>query len=219
MSRKSRWVSLPPSFVELRRPRSLYPSYELEDVGAAGCVEHVGPPEKARERLAIAAVADKAKAGGRRNVYRDAAHVTAFAAKRKVQADVGFHACRPLLHPPVKITRTAPPAADIRIGVDELVRGELVDIAGLRLALPVRERGRDDVVGHRLVVLVDSVSAEHRQAAPHDASVFLRRAGHAVVGRDLGDVAGDMDLGEAAVGGKDQNALGGLAERKRFLAV
>lgn len=34
----------------------------------------------------------------------------------------------------------AAPAGDVRVGVDELVVGELVDRAGLRFALPVRER-------------------------------------------------------------------------------
>jgi hypothetical protein len=124
-----------------------------------------------------------------------------------------------LLHPPIKIARTPPPAAHVRIGVDELVGGQLVDIAGLRLALPVRERGRHDVVGDGLFGLVDLPGAEHRQTAPHDPGVFLRCCGHAVVGRDFGHVGGDMHLREMAVGREDQNALGGLAERKRLLAV
>jgi carbamoyl-phosphate synthase small subunit len=37
-----------------------------------------------------------------------------------------------------KIWVAPAPAGDARIGIDELVRGELVDGAGLRLALPVR---------------------------------------------------------------------------------
>jgi hypothetical protein len=46
---------------------------------------------------------------------------------------------RSLLHPPVKIACAAAPSGHARIGVDELVCGELVDDAGLRLALPIRE--------------------------------------------------------------------------------
>src|SRR6266567_929981 len=56
------------------------PWRHLEDVRAAGCVEHVRPLEEARERLAILAVAeDSAAAPGRRNPTRDATHVAALA--------------------------------------------------------------------------------------------------------------------------------------------
>ena len=79
--------------------------------------------------------------------------------------------------------------------------------------------GRHDLVGDGSLRLVDRIAAEHRQAAPHDPCVFLRRAGQAVVGRDLWHVAGDMDLGKTAVGGEDQNAFWRLAERKRLFAV
>jgi hypothetical protein len=49
-------------------------------------------------------------------------------------------ACRRLLlHPPVQIARAAAPSGHAWIGVDELVGGELVDGARLRLALPIRE--------------------------------------------------------------------------------
>jgi len=45
----------------------------LEDVGAAGGVEHIRPREEARERLAVLAVAEESKARGRRDLTRDAA--------------------------------------------------------------------------------------------------------------------------------------------------
>jgi hypothetical protein len=45
------------------------------------------------------------------------------------------------------------------------------------------------------------------------------RAGQAIAAGDLRHVAGDVNLGEVAVCGKDQDALGRLAEGKRFLAV
>jgi len=61
------------------------PWRHLEDVRAAGCVEHVRPLEEARECLAILAVAEDSAAGGRRNRARDAAHVAAPAPKREVQ--------------------------------------------------------------------------------------------------------------------------------------
>jgi hypothetical protein len=61
----------------------------LEDVCPARCIEHVRPLEKARERLAILAVADKSEAGGRCNLACDAAHVAAPAPKRQVLG----HAC------------------------------------------------------------------------------------------------------------------------------
>src|SRR5215813_9929089 len=65
---------------ELHAPRR-----HLEDVRAAGGVEHVRPLEEARERLAILAVAEDAVAGGRRNLACDAAHVPALAPKREVR--------------------------------------------------------------------------------------------------------------------------------------
>jgi hypothetical protein len=55
----------------------------MEDVCSARWIEHVRPLEEARERLAVPAVADEAKAGVRRNVARDAAHVAAPAGKRE----------------------------------------------------------------------------------------------------------------------------------------
>ena len=55
--------------------------WHLEDVCPGRCVEHVRPLEEARERLAVLAVADEAKAGVRRNFARDAAHAAAPAAK------------------------------------------------------------------------------------------------------------------------------------------
>jgi hypothetical protein len=60
------------------------PRRHLEDVGAAGGVKHVRPLEKACERLAVLAVADEAKTGGRRNLARHSAHVAAPAPKREV---------------------------------------------------------------------------------------------------------------------------------------
>src|SRR6516162_226249 len=60
------------------------PGRHLEDVRSAGRVEHVGPLEETRERLAVLAVADDAEAGGRGDVTRDAAHAAAPAPKREV---------------------------------------------------------------------------------------------------------------------------------------
>ncbi|PWT79098.1 MAG: hypothetical protein C5B58_14315 [Acidobacteria bacterium] len=57
---------------------------QMDDVGAAGGVEHVRPLQKSRERLAIRAVADEAEAFRRRNHARDAAHAAAAAAEREV---------------------------------------------------------------------------------------------------------------------------------------
>ncbi len=57
----------------------------LKNVGAARRVEHIRPFEKTRVRLAVLAVADEAKAGGRRNIVRGAPHMAATAAKRKVE--------------------------------------------------------------------------------------------------------------------------------------
>jgi len=54
--------------------------WHLEDLCSARCVEHVRPLEEARERLAVPAVADEAKAGVRRNFACDAAHAAAPAA-------------------------------------------------------------------------------------------------------------------------------------------
>ena len=47
----------------------------MNDVGAAGVIEHVRPLEKARERLAVCAVADEAKGRVWRNLARDATHM------------------------------------------------------------------------------------------------------------------------------------------------
>ncbi len=75
--RRHRTASAPAvSFTTARR--------HLENVRAAGGVEHVRPLEEARERLTVLAVADEPEAGGRRNLARHAAHVTAPAAKREV---------------------------------------------------------------------------------------------------------------------------------------
>src|SRR5262249_1123133 len=72
----------------------------LEDVGAAGRVENVRPLEEARERLAVLAVAEEPKAGRRRNLARDAAHVTAPAPKREVEGQPGHvTASDPEAHP------------------------------------------------------------------------------------------------------------------------
>jgi hypothetical protein len=58
--------------------------WHLEDVCSAPGVEHVRPLEEVRERLAVLAVADGAKAGVRRNFVRAAAYVAAPAAKREL---------------------------------------------------------------------------------------------------------------------------------------
>src|SRR5690242_21696899 len=84
-----------------------------------------------------------------------------------------------LLRPLVEIRRRPAPARDAGIRVDELVGGELVDRARLRLALPVRERRRDDVIRHRSLRIVDRVRAEHRETAAHDLRVLLRQIGRA----------------------------------------
>jgi hypothetical protein len=60
----------------------------MDDVGAASVVEHVRPLEKARERLAVCAVADEAKAGVRGNLAGDAAHVAAPTAERECHAAI-----------------------------------------------------------------------------------------------------------------------------------
>src|SRR5262245_49049070 len=59
------------------------PGRHLENVRSAGPVEHVPPPQEARERLAVLTVADETEPGGRGDIARNAAHVTAPAAKRK----------------------------------------------------------------------------------------------------------------------------------------
>lgn len=64
--------------------------WHLDYVSAASRVEHVRPPEKAREGLAVLAIADEAEAGGRRNLAGNAAYAAAPAAKGKVHG----HACR-----------------------------------------------------------------------------------------------------------------------------
>src|SRR6266849_845522 len=56
-----------------------------------------------------------------------------------------------LLRPPVEIRRRPSASRHVRIRVDELVGGEPVDRARLRLALPVREGGGNDLVGDRLL--------------------------------------------------------------------
>ena len=73
--------------------------------------------------------------------------------------------------------------------------------------------------GDGLLVLIDRLGAEHRKAAAHDGAVFLGRAGEAVVGSDLRHVAGDVDLGEVAVGGEDEDAFGFFAEEVGDFAV
>src|SRR6186997_545117 len=124
-----------------------------------------------------------------------------------------------LLRALVVVRRAAAPARDVRVGVDELVGGELVDRARLRLAFPVRKRRRDDLVGHGLFLLVHRVGAKDRQTALVDRGIFLSRTGEAVAGGELRHVACNVDLGEASVGREDQYALRRLAERKRLLAV
>src|SRR5262245_24773810 len=64
--------------------------WHLEYVGSARRVEHVRPPEEARERLAVLAITDQAEAAGGANLARDAAHVAASAPKR----DLRGQACR-----------------------------------------------------------------------------------------------------------------------------
>ena len=58
--------------------------WHMEDICSACCIEHVRPLEEARKRLAVQAVAEEAEAGIWRNFVRDAAHVAAPAAKRKI---------------------------------------------------------------------------------------------------------------------------------------
>jgi hypothetical protein len=60
----------------------------VDDVGAAAVIEHVRPLEKARERLAVCAVVDEAKAGVRRDLAGDAAHMAASAAERERHAAI-----------------------------------------------------------------------------------------------------------------------------------
>jgi len=66
-----------------KRPTA--PGRHVEDVRSACAVEHIGPIEETRERLAIPAVADEAEAAGWGDVACDAAHAAAPAPKRKVQ--------------------------------------------------------------------------------------------------------------------------------------
>src|SRR5882672_2204203 len=124
-----------------------------------------------------------------------------------------------LLRPLVKIRRRTAPARDVRIRVDELVGRELVDRARLRLALPVGERSRNDVIRDRLLRLVDGIRAEHRDTAAHDVRVLLGRARESVVRSDLRQVARDVNLREAAVRRENQHALRRLAEGERNLPV
>src|SRR5262249_54776912 len=58
--------------------------WHMEDICSTRCIEHVPPIEEARKRLAILAVAHETEAGLRRNFVRDAAHVSAPAAKREL---------------------------------------------------------------------------------------------------------------------------------------
>jgi hypothetical protein len=58
--------------------------WHMEDICSARCIEHVPPIEEARKRLAVLAVADEAEAGVRPNFVRDAAHMSAPAAKREL---------------------------------------------------------------------------------------------------------------------------------------
>src|SRR5712692_5226079 len=55
---------------------------------------------------------------------------------------------------PVEIRRGAAASSHVRIGVDELVGGELVDGARLHLALLVGERAGYDLVSDRFLLLV-----------------------------------------------------------------
>jgi hypothetical protein len=54
----------------------------MEDIGAARLIEHVRPMEKARERLAVLAIADETKAAIRSNFVRNPAQAAAPAGKR-----------------------------------------------------------------------------------------------------------------------------------------
>src|SRR6266705_3548256 len=123
-----------------------------------------------------------------------------------------------LLRAPIEIRRGPAASSHVRIGVDELVGGELVDRARLRLALPVRERAGDDLVSDRPLLLVHRISAEHRETAAHDRPVLLGRPSQAIVGSDPRHIA-HVDLREAAVGGEDEKAPRLLAERIGLLAV
>src|SRR5690242_5312419 len=124
-----------------------------------------------------------------------------------------------LLRPLVEIRRRPAPAGDVRIRVDELVGGELVDRARLRLALPVGKGGGDDVIGDRPLRVVDRVRAEHRNTAAHDLRILRRRPREAVVRSDPRHIPRDMNLHEAPVRRENQHSLRRLTERKRNLPV
>src|SRR6476660_10317201 len=90
-----------------------------------------------------------------------------------------------LPRPPVQIVRGAAPRADLRVGVDELVVGELVDRARLQRALPVRVGAGRELHREGLLLLVHGIGAELRDGAAHDGGIFLRRGGEPVAGGDL----------------------------------
>lgn len=58
--------------------------WQMEDICPARRIEHVWPIEKARKRLTVLAVADKAKPGIRRDFFRHAAHMAAPATEREI---------------------------------------------------------------------------------------------------------------------------------------
>ncbi|MFZ0308535.1 MAG: hypothetical protein WAL89_10195, partial [Candidatus Sulfotelmatobacter sp.] len=83
---------------------------QLENIGAAGVVEDVWPTEKARERLTIGAVADKAEARRRNNFARDASHLAASAAEYELKRHIHLprtgwrNAAKPALNAKLIIT-------------------------------------------------------------------------------------------------------------------
>src|SRR5690242_19183822 len=126
---------------------------------------------------------------------------------------------RALHRPFVEVAGAAASAGDVRIRVDELVGRQLVDRAFLRFAGKIRIGARYDFEGHRLLLFIDGVGAEQRNATPHDGAVFLRRAGETVVAGELRQIACRVDLRKLTASGEDQDSGWRLAERKRFLAV
>src|SRR6478735_91238 len=124
-----------------------------------------------------------------------------------------------LPRPAVQVVRGAAAGADLRVGVDELVVGQLVDRARLQRAFPVRERAGRELHREGLLVLVHGVGAELRNGAAHDAGIFLGCGREPVAGGDLRHLAGDVDLREVALRREDQNAARFRTERKRFLSV
>src|SRR6476659_3365610 len=121
-----------------------------------------------------------------------------------------------LPRPPVQVVRRAAAGADLRVGVDELVVGQLVDRTRLQRAFPVRVRAGRELHREGLLLFVDRVGAELRDGAAHDAGVFLGRGGEPVAGGDLRHLAGDVDLREVALRRENQNAAWLRTERKRF---